>query len=92
MSDQPNTVEPVPVQLTRIEGTVNLIAYQMTEVKADITGVKTSVSALDSRVHAIEMAQAALSGSSSFLKSWLPTIIAAVGVATALGFGIKFGG
>jgi hypothetical protein len=92
MSDQPQTVEPVPVQLTRIEGTVNLIAYQMGEVKAEVTEVKTSMSALGRRVTAIELAQAQASGSSSFLKSWLPTIIAALGVMAAFGFGIKFGG
>lgn len=92
MPDQPQTVEPVPVQLTRIEGTVNLIAYQMGEVKAEVTEVKTSMSALGRRVTAIELAQAAASGSSSFLKSWLPTIIAALGVMAAFGFGIKFSG
>ena len=92
MSEQPKTVEPVPVQLTRIEGTVNLIAYQMAEVKEDIKGVKVDVVSLGQRVSAIEVAQAAAGGSSAFLKSWLPTIIAAIGVATALGFGIKFGG
>lgn len=90
--DQPQTIEPMPVQLTRMEGTINLIAYQMVEVKADVSGVKTSLGGLETRVHAIEMAQAAVAGSSGFLKSWLPTIIAGIGVATMLGFGIKFGG
>lgn len=85
MSEQPKTVEPVPVQLTRIEGTVNLIAYQMAEVKNE-------VSSLSKRVTAIELAQAVSSGSSGFLKSWLPTIIAGIGVLVALGFGVKFGG
>ena len=92
MSEQPKTIEPVPVQLTRIEGTVNLIAYQMAEVKAEVSGVKTDIAALSGRVNAIELAQAAASGSTGFLRAWLPTIIAAVGVLAALGFGIKFGG
>ena len=112
MPDQPNSLEPVPVQLTRIEGTVNLIAYQMAEVKDDIKGVKVDLVSLTGRVSAVEMAQAATadvnslcdrinalerlqaaaSGTSAFLKSWLPTIIAAAGVAAAYGFGVKFGG
>ena len=85
MSEQPKTVEPVPVQLTRIEGTVNLIAYQMSEVKTEVTN-------LAARVTAIELAQAAHSGSGAWLRSWAPVIIAALGVAVALGFGVKFGG
>ena len=90
MPDQPQTTEPVPVQLTRIEGTVNLIAYQMTEVKAEVGGVKTELATLRGRVAAIELVQAASSGGSNWLKAWLPTLIAAIGVAVALGFGVKF--
>lgn len=91
MPDQPNTVEPVPVQLTRIEGTVNLIAYQMTEVKAEVSGVKGDVAHLATRVASIELAQATANGSAGFVKAWLPVAIALMGVAIALGFGIKFG-
>jgi hypothetical protein len=85
MTDQPQTTEPVPVQLTRIEGTVNLIAYQMAEVKSEVSHLST-------RVTAIELAQAASNGSAGFLKAWLPTLIAAIGVAAALGFGVNWGG
>jgi len=84
MTDQPQTTEPVPVQLTRIEGTVNLIAYQMAEVKSQ-------VESLSVRVTAIEHTQAAASGSQSFLKAWLPLLVAAIGVAAGLGFGVKWG-
>jgi hypothetical protein len=85
MSEQPKTVEPVPVQLTRIEGVVNLIAYQMAEVKTEVTN-------LAGRVTAIELAQATATGSSGFLKQWLPTLLTAALLAVALGFGVKFGG
>lgn len=84
-SNEPSRLEPVPVQLTRIEGTVNLIAYQIGEVRDEVKD-------LGKRVTAVENWQAATSGSQTFLKAWLPTIIAAVGVMAALGFGIKFGG
>src|SRR5690349_11732118 len=83
--NEPSQMEPVPVQLTRIEGTVNLIAYQIGEVRDEVKD-------LGKRVTAVENWQAATSGSQSFLKAWLPTIIAAVGVLAALGFGVKFGG
>jgi hypothetical protein len=85
MTDQPQTTEPVPVQLTRIEGTVNLIAYQMAEVKSEVAHLST-------RVTAIELTQASASGSSSFLKAWLPLVVACIGVAAGLGFGVKWGG
>ena len=84
MTDQPQTTEPVPVQLTRIEGTVNLIAYQMAEVKSEVANLSV-------RVSTIELAQASANGSSGFMKSWLPTLVAALGVAAALGFGVKWG-
>jgi ABC-type enterobactin transport system permease subunit len=90
-SDQPKAIEPVPVQLTRIEGTVNLIAYQFGEVKEDIKQMRGEVSALTSRVQAVELAQAASSGASSSWRLWLPTIIAAIGVLGALGLGGTFG-
>lgn len=90
--NEPPRVEPVPVQLTRMEGTINLIAYQFSEVQGDVKEIRADIAGLTGRVGAIEVAQASSSGSSTFLKAWLPTIIAAIGVATALGFGIQFGG
>jgi hypothetical protein len=78
-------MEPVGVQLTRVEGTVNLIAYQIGEVGEQVKD-------LGKRVTVVELAQAASSGSSGFLKAWLPTIVATIGVLAALGFGVKFGG
>ena len=83
MSEQPQTVEPVPVQLTRMEGTINLIAYQFGEVKEDIKEIRGDVSGLTGRVGAIELAQAASNGSSQSWKTWLPILaaLAAVGVS-----------
>lgn len=92
MTDQPAITEPVPVQLTRIEGTINLIAYQMAEVKSDVADVKADLAGVKSRVTVVETAQASAAGAAGFLRAWLPTIVAAIGVAAALGFGIKFGG
>ena len=89
--DQPKAIEPVPVQLTRIEGTVNLIAYQFGEVKEDIKQMRGEVSALTSRVQAVELAQATQAGASNSWRMWLPTIIAAIGVLAALGIGVTFG-
>jgi hypothetical protein len=77
MSTQPQGAEPVPVQLTRIEGTVNLIAYQMSEVKQDISEIRADITGLHSRVGAVELAQAKSSGAFTSWKSWLPIIIAA---------------
>lgn len=77
MSEQPNTIEPVPVQLTRIEGTINLIAYQMTEVK-------TEVAHLGRRVTQVELTQAQSTGSSATWKTWLPMIIAASTLITGI--------
>jgi hypothetical protein len=85
MTDQPQTTEPVPVQLTRMEGTINLIAYQVGDLGSRMERVER-------RVKDVELAQAGSAGSNNFLKAWLPTIIAAIGVLAALGFGVKFGG
>lgn len=85
MSDQPKTVEPVPVQLTRMEGVLNLVAFQVGDLGARMERVER-------RVGDVELAQATALGSSGFLRAWLPTIIAALGVLGALGLGITFGG
>ena len=89
--NEPSALEPVPVQLTRIEGTVNLIAYQFSEVKDDIKDMRADVSSLTTRVGAVELAQAQTSGASNSWRTWLPTIIAALGVLAALGLGVTFG-
>jgi hypothetical protein len=70
MPDEPSTTEPVPVQLTRVEGTINLIAYQMAEVKSEVTE-------LNRRVTTVELAQAQSGGASQSWKTWLPILIAA---------------
>jgi hypothetical protein len=85
MTDQPQTTEPVPVQLTRMEGTINLIAYQVGDLG-------TRMDRVERRVSSVELVQERVAGSSTFLKAWLPTIVATIGVLAALGFGIKFGG
>jgi len=85
MTDQPQAIEPVPVQLTRMEGVLNLVHYQVGDLGARMKHV-------EQRVTSVELVQATTSGSSGFLKAWLPTIIAAIGVLAALGFGIQFGG
>jgi hypothetical protein len=85
MSDQPKGVEPVPVQLTRMEGVLNLVAYQVGDLGARMERV-------EQRVSSVELAQATNSGASASWKAWLPTVIAALAVLAALGFGINFGG
>lgn len=77
MSTQPQGPEPVPVQLTRIEGTVNLIAYQMTEVKADITDLRADITGVKDRLSHVELVQAQNAGASASWKTWLPILIAA---------------
>lgn len=91
MSDQPKAVEPVPVQLTRIEGTVNLIAYQFGEVKEDIKEMRGEVATLSGRVHAVEMVQAQSAGSSNSWKTWLPILAAFAAVGTTV-VGLFLGG
>lgn len=90
--NEPSRLEPVPVQLTRMEGTINLIAYQFSEVQGDIKEIRADLSGLTARVGAVEIAQAQTSGASSSWKTWLPTILTALGLLVALGFGVKFGG
>lgn len=75
-ADENTNVEPVPVQLTRIEGTINLIAYQMTEVK-------TEVSKLGDRVTKVELVQAQSGGASQSWKTWLPILITLAGLLVA---------
>ena len=92
MSEQPQTVEPMPVQLTRIEGTVNLIAYHMTELKGSVTALSGRVDGHQKDIADIKLAQAGTAGASQSWRTWLPTILTALGVLTALGFGIHLGG
>ena len=81
--NEPARLEPVPVQLTRMEGTINLIAYQFSEVQGDIKEMRGDITGLTGRVGAVELTQAANAGASSSWKTWLPILaaLAAVGVA-----------
>lgn len=83
--NEPSRLEPVPVQLTRMEGTINLIAYQFSEVQGDIKEMRADISGLTGRIGAVELTQAANSGASSSWKTWLPILaaLAAVSVAVA---------
>lgn len=76
MTDQPKAIEPMPVQLTRIEGTVNLIAYQVGDLAA-------RMGHLEGRVGAVELAQAANTGASVSWKSWLPIVAGLASLALA---------
>lgn len=79
MSNQPNQpsqAEPVPVQLTRIEGTVNLIAYQLGDLVKRVDRHEIDITAL-------KLAQASAGGASSTWRTWVPIILAAVGVIAA---------
>lgn len=82
--DQPNTVEPVPVQLTRMEGTINLIAYQFSEVKDDIKELRTQTKGHGDDIAALKLAQAAQLGASASWKTWLPILLALASVAVAI--------
>lgn len=90
--NEPSRLEPVPVQLTRMEGTINLIAYQFSEVQGDIKEIRGDVAGLTGRIGAVELAQAQSRGANSTWKTWLPTILTAMALLAALGFGVKFGG
>lgn len=83
MSDQPNIIEPMPVQLTRMEGSINLIVERVGNLQGQLTKVETQVESLGTRVSAVELAQATSSGSSQSWKTWLPILaaFAAVGVS-----------
>lgn len=75
MTDQPKAIEPVPVQLTRIEGSVNLIAERVGNVQGQLGDLRTEVTHLSGRVTAVELAQAASSGASMSWKTWLPFLV-----------------
>ena len=83
MTDQPKAIEPVPVQLTRIEGSVNLIAERVGNVQGQLGDLRTEVTHLSGRVTAVELAQAASSGASLSWKSWLPILVALAGFGLA---------
>jgi hypothetical protein len=70
-----------------MEGTINLIAYQMAEVKADVAGVQSDLVHVKGRVSAVELVQAQSSGVSASWKSWIPIIIAALALGGAFWFG-----
>lgn len=89
MTDQPSQTEPVPVQLTRMEGTINLIAYQFGEVKEDIKELRASNTVLGGKIAAVELVQASTTGATSSWRVWLPTILSALTLVAALG--LKFG-
>ncbi len=84
-------LEPVPVQLTRMEGTINLIAYQMTEVKDDLKHVQQQADAIAVRVTALELHHSAASGIAAAWRTWVPVVLVALGVLASFGFGIKWG-
>lgn len=67
----------MPVQLTRIEGTINLIAYQMAEVKTEVTE-------LNKRVTKVELQQAQSGGATQSWRTWLPVLIAAGSLCLAV--------
>ncbi len=47
--------EPSAVQLTRIEGTINLIKYQNENMSKDMTHVKVDVEKLKTDVHTLQL-------------------------------------
>ena len=49
------TTEPSAVQLTRIEGTINLIKYQNEGMSKDMTHVKGDVEKLKTDVHTLQL-------------------------------------
>lgn len=77
--------EPVPVQLTRMEGTINLIAYQVGDLASRMDRIER-------RVNDVEIHQATGDGASGSFLRWVPVIIAGIGVLAALGLGFRFGG
>lgn len=90
--NEPSRLEPVPVQLTRIEGSVNLIVERVGNLQGQISEIKSKVETHDARLTAVEIVQATGRGASDSWRSWLPTILTALALMAALGFGIKFGG
>lgn len=83
MSDQPKVTEPVPVQLTRIEGTVNLIAYQLGDLVKRVDRHDVDISDL-------KLAQAAANGSSQSWAKWIPIIISAAALVAAFAGVVSF--
>lgn len=75
--EEPKAVEPPPVQLTRMEGVLNLIAYQLGDLKATVQRHEVDITAL-------KLQQASSDGSSQSWKTWLPILIA----AATLGAGV----
>ncbi len=93
--DGPNEqsrLEPVPVQLTRMEGTINLIAYQFGEMKEEVQAVRTENVQQLARIVALELRAATSSGIHAAWKTWVPILLAFAGVLAAFGVGIKVGG
>jgi hypothetical protein len=84
VSEQPQGIEPMPVQLTRMEGTINLIAYQFSEVQGDIKEMRADIAGLTGRVSKVELAQATSTGASTSWKTWLPILAAIAAVAVAV--------
>ncbi len=77
MSDEPQTAEPMPVQLTRIEGVVNLIAYQLGDLTKKVERHELDITAL-------KLAQATNSGAANSWRTWLPILASLAGLALAL--------
>ena len=57
MTDQPSITEPVPVQLTRMEGTVNLIAYQIGDLTKNLAAHAVVLEKHGDRLAAVETKQ-----------------------------------
>jgi hypothetical protein len=81
---QPSQAEPVPVQLTRMEGTINLIAYQFSEVKDDIKELRSKSEGHSVQISALELANATKSGASAAWTTWLPILAAIAAVVVAI--------
>lgn len=76
----PNTAEPMPVQLTRMEGTINLIAYQFSEVKDDIKELRAESKGHGDAISALQLARAQSNGASVSWHTWLPILAALASV------------
>jgi len=85
VSEQPQAIEPVPVQLTRIEGTVNLIAYQLGDLSKKVDRHEVDITTL-------KLAQATSTGASTSWKTWLPILAAIAAVAVAVVIPLIAGG
>jgi hypothetical protein len=88
-----------------MEGVLNLVAYQVTGLDKRMEHIEKRVAAVEmaqarsgdsgslaARVAAVELTQATNNGASSSWKTWLPTILIALGLLATLGFGIHFRG